>query len=107
MKDPRKDRCLCSARVCAKCFVCEAVRRAWQLVYKVCSTRRTKKAAATRACGHTHTETVFSQRHGPLLSGSGALASFVGKNFDTRQDACWGQLRNEAVCSPSRHTLDR
>ena len=38
---------------------------------------------------------------------SGPLASFVGKNFDTRQDACWGQLRNEAVCSPSRYTLDR
>ena len=38
---------------------------------------------------------------------SGPLASFVGKNFDTRQDAGWGQLRNEAVCSPSRHTLDR
>ncbi len=32
---------------------------------------------------------------------SGPLASFVGKNFDTRQDACWGQLRNEAVCSPT------
>ena len=31
---------------------------------------------------------------------SGPLASFVGKNFDTRQDACWGQLRDEAVCSP-------
>ena len=30
---------------------------------------------------------------------SGPLASFVGKNFDTRQDACWGQLRDEAVCS--------
>ena len=36
---------------------------------------------------------------------SGPLASFVGKNFDTRQDACWGQLRDEAVCSPSKaHT---
>ena len=23
--------------------------------------------------------------------------SFVGKNFDTRQGACWGQLRDEAV----------
>ena len=31
---------------------------------------------------------------------SGPLASFVGRNFDTRQDACWGQLRDEAVCSP-------
>ena len=39
---------------------------------------------------------------------SGPLASFVGKNFDTRQDACWGQLRDEAVCSPpARHTIDR
>ena len=27
------------------------------------------------------------------------------QNFDTRQDACWGQLRDEAVCSPSKaHT---
>ena len=31
---------------------------------------------------------------------SGPLASFVGKNFDTRQDACWGQLRDEAVSAP-------
>ena len=39
------------------------------------------------------------------ISFSGPLASFVGKNFDTRQDACWGQLRDEAVCSPSKaHT---
>ena len=44
--------------------------------------------------------------HGRLSSAL-PLASFVGKNFDTRQDACWGQLRDEAVCSPSRHTLDR
>ena len=35
---------------------------------------------------------------------SGPLASFVGKNFDTRQDACWGQLRDEAVCSPPAGT---
>ena len=40
---------------------------------------------------------------------SGPLASFVGKNFDTRQDACWGQLRDEAVCSPQQgtHKTDR
>ena len=89
-----KERCLCSARVCAKCFVCEAVRRAWQLVYKVCSTRRTKKAAA---CVDRDTSILFSCCG---LLRSCALASFVGKIFDTRQDACWGQLRNEAVCSP-------
>ena len=35
---------------------------------------------------------------------SGPLASFVGKNFDTRQDACWGQLRDEAVCAPHLST---
>ena len=38
---------------------------------------------------------------------SGPLASFVGKNFDTRQDACWGQLRDEAVGSTRRESAHR
>ena len=44
----------------------------------------------------------FLNARNPLYSSrnstfSGPLASFVGKNFDTRQGACWGQLRDEAV----------
>ena len=37
----------------------------------------------------------------------GPLASFVGKNFDTRQDACWCSFAMKPFVPPARHTQDR